>query len=170
MGSRFTHTSSWLRCFHWWGFTSNPSWVTSGDVWSAVTAFRNFSMKAETWTSRHQSGFHFTAQNDRWLFQFFQNKCCEILKLSTLQSSRFRPSFNNQHKSSFPKRYHYVNTKLEVRKVPRELNNITKLNEHFSKFGTIVNIQVKCNICCRSLVDPVHGCNCLFLFLWEDYF
>uniref|UniRef100_A0A3Q3WSJ9 Uncharacterized protein n=1 Tax=Mola mola TaxID=94237 RepID=A0A3Q3WSJ9_MOLML len=38
--------------------------------------------------------------------------------------------------------YYYVNTKLEVRKVPRELNNITKLNEHFSKFGTIVNIQV----------------------------
>ncbi|XP_041657613.1 RNA-binding protein 27 isoform X3 [Cheilinus undulatus] len=53
-----------------------------------------------------------------------------------------KPGFNNQHKSAFPKRYHYVNTKLEVRKIPRELNNITKLNEHFSKFGTIVNIQV----------------------------
>lgn len=55
----------------------------------------------------------------------------------------FRPNFNNQHKSSFPKRNHYVNTKLEVRKIPRELNNIAKLNEHFSKFGTIVNIQVR---------------------------
>ncbi|XP_028323217.1 RNA-binding protein 27 isoform X2 [Gouania willdenowi] len=53
-----------------------------------------------------------------------------------------KPGFNNQHKGSFPKRNHYVNTKLEVRKIPRELNNITKLNEHFSKFGTIVNIQV----------------------------
>ncbi|XP_049893402.1 RNA-binding protein 27 isoform X2 [Epinephelus moara] len=53
-----------------------------------------------------------------------------------------KPGFNNQHKNTFPKRYHYVNTKLEVRKIPRELNNITKLNEHFSKFGTIVNIQV----------------------------
>lgn len=53
-----------------------------------------------------------------------------------------KPGFNNQHKSPFPKRYHYVNTKLEVRNIPRELNNITKLNEHFSKFGTIVNIQV----------------------------
>uniref|UniRef100_A0A3Q0S545 RNA binding motif protein 27 n=1 Tax=Amphilophus citrinellus TaxID=61819 RepID=A0A3Q0S545_AMPCI len=53
-----------------------------------------------------------------------------------------KPSFNNQHKGAFPKRNHYVNTKLEVRKIPRELNNITKLNEHFSKFGTIVNIQV----------------------------
>lgn len=53
-----------------------------------------------------------------------------------------KPSFNNQHKGIFPKRNHYVNTKLEVRKIPRELNNITKLNEHFSKFGTIVNIQV----------------------------
>uniref|UniRef100_A0A8C3FYZ8 RNA binding motif protein 27 n=1 Tax=Cyclopterus lumpus TaxID=8103 RepID=A0A8C3FYZ8_CYCLU len=53
-----------------------------------------------------------------------------------------KPTFNNQHKNTFPKRYHYVNTKLEVRKIPRDLNNITKLNEHFSKFGTIVNIQV----------------------------
>ncbi|KAM9333706.1 RNA-binding protein 27 isoform 2-T2 [Pholidichthys leucotaenia] len=53
-----------------------------------------------------------------------------------------KPSFNNQHKSVFPKRNHYVNTKLEVRKIPPKLNNITKLNEHFSKFGTIVNIQV----------------------------
>ncbi|XP_029030597.1 RNA-binding protein 27 isoform X2 [Betta splendens] len=53
-----------------------------------------------------------------------------------------KPNFNNQHKSNFPKRNHYVNTKLEVRKIPRELNNIAKLNEHFSKFGTIVNIQV----------------------------
>lgn len=54
----------------------------------------------------------------------------------------YRPNFNNQHKPTFPKKNHYVNTKLEVRKIPRELNNITKLNEHFSKFGTIVNIQV----------------------------
>ncbi|CAB1454276.1 unnamed protein product [Pleuronectes platessa] len=53
-----------------------------------------------------------------------------------------KTNFNNQHKNSFPKRNHYVNTKLEVRKIPRDLNNITKLNEHFSKFGTIVNIQV----------------------------
>ncbi|XP_051959991.1 RNA-binding protein 27-like isoform X2 [Xyrauchen texanus] len=53
-----------------------------------------------------------------------------------------KQNFNNQHKPIFPKKNYYVNTKLEVRKIPRELNNITKLNEHFSKFGTIVNIQV----------------------------
>ncbi|KAK3555348.1 hypothetical protein QTP86_014939 [Hemibagrus guttatus] len=53
-----------------------------------------------------------------------------------------KQNFNNQHKPAFPKKNHYVNTKLEVRRIPRELNNITKLNEHFSKFGTIVNIQV----------------------------
>ncbi|PWA22775.1 hypothetical protein CCH79_00002429, partial [Gambusia affinis] len=53
-----------------------------------------------------------------------------------------KPNFAGQDKNIFPKRNHYVNTKLEVRKIPRELNNITKLNEHFSKFGTIVNIQV----------------------------
>lgn len=33
-------------------------------------------------------------------------------------------------------------TVLEVRKIPPKLNNISNLNEHFSKFGTIVNLQV----------------------------
>ncbi|XP_019719709.1 RNA-binding protein 27 isoform X2 [Hippocampus comes] len=51
-----------------------------------------------------------------------------------------KPNFNN--KGIFPKRNFHVNTKLEVRNIPPELNTITKLNEHFSKFGTIVNIQV----------------------------
>ena len=32
---------------------------------------------------------------------------------------------------------------LEVRKLPHQLNTITKLNEFFSKFGTIVNLQVR---------------------------
>ncbi|XP_039340392.1 RNA-binding protein 27 [Mauremys reevesii] len=49
---------------------------------------------------------------------------------------------NNQNKPGFLKKNQYTNTKLEVRKIPPELNNITRLNEHFSKFGTIVNIQV----------------------------
>ncbi|XP_061658879.1 RNA-binding protein 27 isoform X2 [Syngnathoides biaculeatus] len=51
-----------------------------------------------------------------------------------------KPNFNN--KGSFPKRNFHVNTKLEVRNIPPELNTISKLNEHFSKFGTLVNIQV----------------------------
>ncbi|XP_054833014.1 RNA-binding protein 27 isoform X2 [Eublepharis macularius] len=53
-----------------------------------------------------------------------------------------KQSNNNQNKPGFPKKNQYTNTKLEVRKIPPELNNITQLNEHFSKFGTIVNIQV----------------------------
>uniref|UniRef100_A0A3Q1G9F4 RNA binding motif protein 27 n=1 Tax=Acanthochromis polyacanthus TaxID=80966 RepID=A0A3Q1G9F4_9TELE len=60
-------------------------------------------------------------------------------RFNTEQDSRKRtigPRFTHTHRN------HYVNTKLEVRKIPRDLNNITKLNEHFSKFGTIVNIQV----------------------------
>jgi len=32
---------------------------------------------------------------------------------------------------------------LEVRRLPAELNNIATLNEYFSKFGTIVNLQVR---------------------------
>ncbi|XP_072923434.1 RNA-binding protein 27 isoform X1 [Hemitrygon akajei] len=52
--------------------------------------------------------------------------------------------FNHQNKQGFQKKiqHAYDNTKLEVRKIPREMNTITQLNEHFSKFGTIVNIQV----------------------------
>lgn len=67
-------------------------------------------------------------------FSHFVSLLCLLFSL--------RQNFNNQHKPSFTKKNHYVNTKLEVRRIPRELNNITKLNEHFSKFGTIVNIQV----------------------------
>lgn len=54
----------------------------------------------------------------------------------------FRQGNNNQSKPGFLRKNQYTNTKLEVKKIPQELNNITKLNEHFSKFGTIVNIQV----------------------------
>lgn len=54
-----------------------------------------------------------------------------------------RQANNNQNKPGFLKKNQYTNTKLEVRKIPPELNNITQLNEHFNKFGTIVNIQVK---------------------------
>lgn len=35
-----------------------------------------------------------------------------------------------------------ANCSLELKKVPRILNNITQLNNHFCKFGKIVNIQV----------------------------
>ncbi|KAL1432840.1 hypothetical protein MTO96_013040 [Rhipicephalus appendiculatus] len=37
---------------------------------------------------------------------------------------------------------HYDRCELEVRKVPRALNTITQLNNHFSRFGNIVNLQV----------------------------
>ncbi|KAL4002805.1 Nup53/35/40-type RNA recognition motif family protein [Acanthocheilonema viteae] len=35
-----------------------------------------------------------------------------------------------------------VNRTLQVRKIPAELNNIAKLNEHFGQFGHIVNMQI----------------------------
>uniref|UniRef100_A0A914W8T4 RNA-binding protein 26 n=1 Tax=Plectus sambesii TaxID=2011161 RepID=A0A914W8T4_9BILA len=37
------------------------------------------------------------------------------------------------------------NKTLEVRKIPPQLNTITKLNEHFAQFGQITNIQVRYN-------------------------
>uniref|UniRef100_A0A2C9JNN9 RRM domain-containing protein n=1 Tax=Biomphalaria glabrata TaxID=6526 RepID=A0A2C9JNN9_BIOGL len=39
--------------------------------------------------------------------------------------------------------FKFGNLTLEVRKIPPELNNIAKLNEHFGKFGSLTNIQVK---------------------------
>ena len=33
-------------------------------------------------------------------------------------------------------------TTLEIRKIPVESNTISNLNEHFSKFGTVTNVQV----------------------------
>lgn len=42
----------------------------------------------------------------------------------------------------FPKKF---SDTLELKKIPRDLNNIAKLNEHFQRFGTITNIQVQNN-------------------------
>ncbi|KAG7482698.1 RNA-binding 26 isoform X1 [Solea senegalensis] len=54
-----------------------------------------------------------------------------------------KPNFNKPNHQGFHKRVpFFANTKLLVRQIPPELNNISKLNEHFSKFGTIVNLQV----------------------------
>lgn len=37
---------------------------------------------------------------------------------------------------------HGGNTSLQLKKVPLGVNTITLLNNHFSKFGKIINIQV----------------------------
>lgn len=41
-----------------------------------------------------------------------------------------------------PRMKNPTNCSLELKKIPHGLNNITHLNNHFSKFGKIVNIQV----------------------------
>ncbi|KAL4230307.1 RNA-binding protein 26 [Mactra antiquata] len=67
------------------------------------------------------------------------------------QQNRFHPyqrfqgprkSFDYNRIGGF-RRPDQTNCSLEVRKIPAELNNITKINEHFAKFGTLTNIQVK---------------------------
>ena len=45
------------------------------------------------------------------------------------------------------------NTTLEIRKVPHSMNNIAKMNEHFSQFGTIVNLQVRKGEMCGGRGD-----------------
>ncbi|XP_051986879.1 RNA-binding protein 26-like [Xyrauchen texanus] len=58
-----------------------------------------------------------------------------------------KPNFNKPNSQGFHRKVPYFlpNTKLAIRQIPPELNNISKLNEHFSKFGTIVNMQVAYN-------------------------
>ncbi|XP_032788701.2 RNA-binding protein 26 [Daphnia magna] len=43
------------------------------------------------------------------------------------------------------RRFDPTNCCLEVKKIPRGLNNISVLNNHFSKFGKIINLQVSYN-------------------------
>jgi len=67
-----------------------------------------------------------------------------LLWISALIFIHCRQNFNRTNSPGFPKKVQFgnENTKLELRKVPPELNNISKLNEHFSKFGNLVNLQV----------------------------
>ncbi|CAN9507217.1 unnamed protein product [Ophioblennius macclurei] len=54
-----------------------------------------------------------------------------------------KPNFIKPNHQGYHKRPQFPpNAKLLVRQIPPDLNNISKLNEHFSKFGTIVNLQV----------------------------
>ncbi|XP_028332619.1 RNA-binding protein 26 isoform X2 [Gouania willdenowi] len=53
------------------------------------------------------------------------------------------PNMNKPSQHGFYKRHQFApNAKVLVRQIPPDLNNISKLNEHFCKFGTIVNLQV----------------------------
>ena len=52
--------------------------------------------------------------------------------------SQFRPN-NKRNKSLIDS---LDKTTLEVRKIPSNLNTITNLNSHFSKFGTITNLKI----------------------------
>uniref|UniRef100_A0A8C2D567 RNA binding motif protein 26 n=1 Tax=Cyprinus carpio TaxID=7962 RepID=A0A8C2D567_CYPCA len=49
-----------------------------------------------------------------------------------------KPNFNKPNHHGFHRNVPYssANTKLAIRQIPPELNNISKLNEHFRKFGT----------------------------------
>ncbi|XP_013913525.1 PREDICTED: RNA-binding protein 26 [Thamnophis sirtalis] len=55
-----------------------------------------------------------------------------------------KQNFNRTNSPAFQKKMQFgnENTKLELRRIPPELNNISKLNEHFCKFGNLVNLQV----------------------------
>lgn len=55
------------------------------------------------------------------------------------QHQNFQPNYQSGHGRPVPR---HLNTTLEVRKIPRDQNNIAKLNEHFGKFGVLKNIQV----------------------------
>ena len=45
-----------------------------------------------------------------------------------------------KNRLGFPRKF---SDTLELKRIPRDLNNISKLNEHFQRFGSITNIQVE---------------------------
>ena len=45
-----------------------------------------------------------------------------------------------KNRLGFPRKF---SDTLELKRIPRDLNNIAKLNEHFQRFGAITNIQVE---------------------------
>ena len=45
-----------------------------------------------------------------------------------------------KNRLKFPRKF---SDTLELKRIPRDLNNIAKLNEHFQRFGSITNIQVE---------------------------
>ena len=59
------------------------------------------------------------------------------------QQDAVQPPVNHtapvKNRLGFPRK---LSDTLELKKIPRDLNNIAKLNEHFQRFGTITNIQV----------------------------
>ena len=57
------------------------------------------------------------------------------------RGGRGRGGFDHGRLGMKPAR-NFANCSLEVKKIPRELNNIMDLNTHFAKFGKIVNIQI----------------------------
>lgn len=81
-----------------------------------------------------------------------------LLWISGLVFICCRQNFNRTNSPGFQKKVQFgnENTKLELRKIPPELNNISKLNEHFSKFGNLVNLQVRVKekaVCFDVMVD-----------------
>lgn len=68
----------------------------------------------------------------------FQQQQAAMLAAQNLQQQQQQQTVV-QVQSSQPT--HRRNTVLEIRKIPRELNNIMKLSEHFQKFGTITKLQ-----------------------------
>lgn len=57
-------------------------------------------------------------------------------------NTHHRHSNNNSNHNNNSTQHNNDKCKLEVKRVPQHQNTIKDLNEHFSKFGTIVNIQV----------------------------
>ncbi|CAG7718477.1 unnamed protein product [Allacma fusca] len=61
--------------------------------------------------------------------------------IHTNRGGRGRGGFDHGRLGMKPAR-NFANCSLEVKKIPRELNNIMDLNSHFLRFGKIVNIQI----------------------------
>ncbi|KAJ9594957.1 hypothetical protein L9F63_013741, partial [Diploptera punctata] len=86
-------------------------------------------------TQNYQAGFKRNRQTNET-----NNYNTSNSEVKDSQPPKKKPAFDFTRLG--PRHKNPNNCSLELKKVPRGLNNITHLNNHFSKFGKIVNIQV----------------------------
>ncbi|XP_014487281.1 PREDICTED: RNA-binding protein 26 isoform X3 [Dinoponera quadriceps] len=118
---------------------------------SNMDAFAEYNPDAPSMEPRIQWGRH--PQPGPGIYGRGQRELISVPVIPHTNSSEITHTQNNplKRKQAFdfnrlgPKQrvvHNPANCSLELKKVPRSLNNITQLNNHFSKFGKIVNIQV----------------------------
>ncbi|PRD29671.1 UNVERIFIED_CONTAM: RNA-binding protein 26 [Trichonephila clavipes] len=75
-----------------------------------------------------------------------KNKTANTIVVNEIKRKSFDYNRLGASPRQITKKFNSNRSTLEVRKIPQHLNTISMLNSHFSKFGRIVNLQVRCKM------------------------